>query len=331
MQSNLRYMHKCVTVPRNKHSELKPYIGRAHADHSTRTHVQVYFSTIMNHMEWVTDNSYITIGNSTAKQLMLPQGARASPPLAIALGLYLVHQQLQRLLNPLGYTKLPTLSGREWTQAPQRLRVARLFASCVRQYIDDVGSLTPVLSGVPSTTDDADLLLDLLEHPTPLLTGHPTFPAPLSLELQTDGPGSWGRKYLETYVAISSSGYPSLEHFQKDLASLRNPSSHVSHMQDAGSHLLTDAHWLPIVIGAIARAVQCCDPGPARRHNVMLAVTRTCHSILRHGIPYSIVLRALVRRQSKYVRVHDYAAAAAVNDTITKFRRRGRHPDLDDL
>ena len=184
---------------------------------------------------------------------MIPQGARASPPHAIALGIHLVALQLLRLLHPLGYERLPTLTDAAWVTAPQRLRVACLFAHdiVVRQYIDDVGSLSPVIAGVASIAEDAALLVDLLEGDLPVLTGMPTFPSPLSLELQGDGPGSWGRKYLETYVAISPEGYPSLEHFQKDLAALRDPDSYISHMQDSGSHLLSVAHWLPIVIGGL--------------------------------------------------------------------------------
>lgn len=331
LQPNRRFQHKCVTVPRNKRSELKPYIGRARADHGVRTHVQIYFSTIVAQMEWVTANSYITIGDSTAKQLMLPQGARASPPLAIALGIHLVALQLQRLLSPLGYDRLPTLPAARWAAAPQRLRVARLFARVVRQYIDDVGSLCPIITNVPSTSDDVALLMDLLENDVPVLTGMPTFPAPLSLELQTDGPGSWGRKYLETYVATSDTGYPSLEHFQKDLAALRDPTSYISHMQDSGSHLLSGAHQLPITIGGLARSMQNTDTGPARRRNGALALTRTSHANLRHGVSLRLILHALHRRHAQHLRKRDYAAAAATNDTTTKLRHLGSSPDMADF
>ena len=40
-----------------------------------------------------------------------------------------------------------------------------------------------IITNIPSTADDVDLLMDLLENDVPILTGMPTFPSPFSLEL----------------------------------------------------------------------------------------------------------------------------------------------------
>ena len=324
LQTDTRYLHQCVSVPRHKKSEHKPYIGKTKQDHTARTHVQVYFSTIMDQMRWITDNSFITIGDTTFRQLMLPQGARGSPPLAIALGIQLVWTQRQRLLSVSGHTELPTLTPTEWPLAPQNLRVARLFSNCIRQYIDDVGVLLPILENVPTTRDDADMLMDLLESQSPELTLMPTFPHPLSLEQQLDAPGSWAHKYLETYVKVTAH-YASLQHFQKDLDDLKDDDTRVSHMQDSRSHLLSTEHWLPMAIGGFARAVQCVDIGQhMRQHNASLALIRTAESQRQHGIPRSTTLRALDRRHSRHLRNGDISAVNAVQHTLDLLRNRHR-------
>ena len=166
-----------VTVPRNKRSPDKPYFG--HCRDNAKSHVEVHWRTMYEEAFWCADNAYIRIGKLIAKQLKLPQGYQMSPPLAIAHSIMLVH---------IKYLRLKAAGILE----PDRLNminaVIRLLSSCVAQYMDDVAAHFPYLLSRPDTHYAALFAMSEVHDLSPILTGLPTYPHPLQLIKEVDGP-----------------------------------------------------------------------------------------------------------------------------------------------
>ena len=166
---------KCVSTPKAKHQDRKPYLGNL--KHSTDTYVQVYPSTIIRQAQFNTKNAYIRIGNDLAKQNTLAQGEHGSPLGAQCVSLMDIDLKHLRLLHMARGPTTPLTC--------TVTRVTRLLCVCVAQLMDDIATLIPYFTDDPTTISDADMAISEIYDERPTLTGVPTFPAPLILEKQT--------------------------------------------------------------------------------------------------------------------------------------------------
>ena len=129
------------------------------------------------------------MGDKLIIQTTIPQGAQEGPPLAMSYAIVLALDKLKHLLLPLGHQRVPTLTPPDrWNTAPPALRVARLLVGCVSQLMDDLAVLVPYHPHHPHTWDDVRGVLSEIHHRHPVITGVPTFTAPLDLKVMTDGP-----------------------------------------------------------------------------------------------------------------------------------------------
>ena len=168
---------QCVTTPKVKSQEQKPYLGASH--HEETSHAQVYPSVIIDQCVFATDNAFVQCGNRLAKQKTLAQGEHGSPLAAQCTSVMYVdlkHTRLRAMIaaGVPGHTMTDTLT-----------RVTRILTTCVAQLMDDIATLAPYFTDDPESAQDIVLALSEIYHSRPILTGVPTFPAPLELEQMT--------------------------------------------------------------------------------------------------------------------------------------------------
>ena len=133
--------------------------------------------------DWAAEHAYILIGNVLLRQITTPQGGHMSPPTAIAHSMMLVHLKYLRLESQF-HAALHTNP----TRATKIRDVISLLQNCVCQYMDDVACHFPYLRNHPYTLEVATLALSEVHDTIPLLSGTATFPSPLQLIREVDGP-----------------------------------------------------------------------------------------------------------------------------------------------
>lgn len=167
----------CVTIPRRRSSPDKPYVGRSRDP--PQTHVEVHLSTMWKCAMWTADHAFICMGDHVIKQLTAPQGAHLSPALAQTHSLVLVHYK---------YLRLCSVAEARPELAPTVRRVIKLLCNCVVQYMDDVAATFPYLTNSPESLHAALFAMSEVHDSMPYLSRMPTFPPPLQLLREVDGP-----------------------------------------------------------------------------------------------------------------------------------------------
>jgi hypothetical protein len=168
----------CVTTPKRKSQEERPYLGTSR--HDLKTHVQVYMSTIIKQCIFATGNAFIQIGNKRARQLTIPQGEHGSPLAAQCVSI--MHVDMKRI-------RLQHIAENAATQddTARVRRLMRILETCVSQLMDDIAALIPYFTTDHASRDDVRRALSEIYDAHPATSGVATFPAPLILEMSVAG------------------------------------------------------------------------------------------------------------------------------------------------